>query len=166
MQTPIRKSGKYSNLKPDPCITEEKKLELEKKLEKLKNVSWRPAVEEVRRLALMGDFSENAAYQIAKGKLRGINQRILDIENHLKYSIIIKPQADVDRVQLGHHVTIETNGVQKTYLILGSSETNPSGGVISHNSLTGAALMGRRVGESVVVQLVNKKVEYKIIRIE
>lgn len=166
MQTPIRKAGKYTNLKPDPCITKEKRIELEKKLDRLKNVSWRPAVEEVRRLALMGDFSENAAYQIAKGRLRGINQRILDIENHLKSAVIIKPQANIDRVQLGHRVTIETSGVQKIYLILGSSETNPSEGVISHNSLIGAALMGRRVGECVVVQLANKKVEYKIIKIE
>ena len=32
----------------------------------------------------MGDFSDNTAYQMAKGSLRGLNQKILDTKNHLK----------------------------------------------------------------------------------
>jgi len=166
MRVPTRKPGKYTGLKPDPYITEEKFDELKNKLERLKKISRPRAAEEVKRLALMGDFSENAGYQIAKGRLRGINQRILDIEDHLKRAIIIKPQTDTERVRLGHYVTVEIGGKIRTYLILGSSETNPGEGVISHNSPIGSALIGKKVGEKVKVSLANREVEYKIIKIE
>lgn len=165
MQTPQRKLGKYAHLKPDPNLTEEKYNELKKKLLKLKKI--RPtAATEVKRLAEMGDFSENAAYQIAKGRLRGINQRILDTEDHLKHAIIINHPKNTGTVTLGHKVTVEINGRQRTYLILGSSETDPQEGVISHNSPLGSALIGRRVGDIIKINLENSGVEYKIILIK
>jgi transcription elongation factor GreA len=165
MQTPTRKPGKYTNLKPDPYITEEKFFDLKNKLERLKR-KQPTAIAEVKRLASDGDFSENAAYQIAKGRLRGLNQGILDIEDHLKRAVIIKAAVSRERVALGHRVTVEVAGRQKTYLILGSSETNPSAGVISHNSPLGAALIGRKVGECVKIKLADKEAEYKIMKIE
>lgn len=166
MRTPIRKPGKYTHLKPDPNITEEKFNELKEKMERLKKFSRPNATVEVRRLAEMGDFSENAAYQIAKGRLRGINQRILDIEDHLKRAVIIKPSKYINAIQLGCKATIEANGKLKTYLILGSAETDPLAGIISHNSPLGSALMGHKVGDIVKVRLNNKEVEYKVVGIE
>jgi len=62
MRTPQRKPGKYIHIKPDPHITEEKFIELKNKLEKMKK--RHPGLaSEVKRLAEMGDFSENAAYR-------------------------------------------------------------------------------------------------------
>jgi transcription elongation factor GreA len=165
MRVPTRKSGQYTYIRPDPYITEEKYKELQNKMARLK-ASLPLAIQEVKRLALDGDFSENAAYQIAKGRLRGINQRVLEIENHLKSAVIIKPQGSNEKVQLGNRVTVAISGKMKTYLILGSSETSPSDGIISRNSLIGAALMGRKVNELIKIQLAKKEVEYKIIKIE
>ena len=68
-------------------------------------------------------------------------------------------------MQLGSSVIIETDGRQKTFLILGSSETNPQTGVISHHSPIGASLMGRNVGDKIKIKLADKEVEYKIIKI-
>lgn len=166
MRVPTRKPGQHTHDKPDPYITEDKFCELKNNLERLIKISRPRAAEEVKRLALMGDFSENAAYQIAKGKLRGVNQRILDIEAHLKTARVIKSPDKNNRVQLGHHVTVEINGKQKTFLILGSSETDPGSGVISHNSPIGSALMGKRTGETIKIKLAEREVEYKIIKIE
>lgn len=165
MQVPTRKPGKYTNLKSDPHITREKYNELKINLEKLKR-KRPPVIEEVKRLAADGDFSENAAYQIAKGRLRGINRRIDEITDHLNRAVIIKTPKSNDRVSLGHYVTVEINGRQRTYLILGSSETNPADGVISNNSPLGSALIGRKAGETIRIELNEKKVEYKIIGIE
>ncbi|MHB8903906.1 MAG: GreA/GreB family elongation factor [Patescibacteria group bacterium] len=83
MQTPYRKYDKIPRQKSDPHITEDKFEELKNKLAKLKNIQRPREAEEVKRLAAMGDFSENAGYQLAKSRLRGINQRILDIEDLL-----------------------------------------------------------------------------------
>ena len=164
MRVPIRKPGKYTHLKPDPNLTEGKFNELRSKLERLE--ADRPsAIEEVKRLAEMGDFSENAAYQIAKGRLRGINDHISELQEKLKKAKIIKP-THTGRVELGCQVTIEISGQQKTFLILGSLETNPQEGVISHNSPIGSAIMGHEVGDKVKIQLKNKAIECRIIKIE
>jgi transcription elongation factor GreA len=164
MQVPARKPGKYTNIKLDPHITREKFNELKKDLEKMKKTQPR-LIAEVKRLASDGDFSENAAYQIAKGKLRGLNQRMLETENMLKRAVIIK-RGKSERVRIGSRVTIEVNDKRKTYEILGSSETDPERGVISHQSPIGAALLGHRAGETVKVRLKKGDIGYKIIKIE
>jgi predicted RNase H-like nuclease (RuvC/YqgF family) len=83
MQVPIRKKETYVKPKPDPYLTEEKFQELQRKLESLKK--RHPGLSaEVKRLAEMGDFSENAGYQLAKGRLRALNQRILELEVQLR----------------------------------------------------------------------------------
>ena len=165
MQVPHRKAGQFSNIKADPFLTEEKLLELKNKLDHLKKVSRPRSMAEVARLAELGDFSENVAYQMAKGQLRGINDAIENLEDQINKAVVIKPQR-ADRVELGHKVTISSEGEEKTYQILGSSETSPGQGIISHNSPIGSALMGRRVGEIVKIKLKDKEVEYKISKIE
>lgn len=152
-------------MKQDYHLTEGKFKELENKLERLKK-SRPEAAAEVSRLAELGDFSENVEYQLAKGKLRGINSGILTLEHQINQAEIITPQNQLDRVELGHTVTVKVGGKTKKYLILGSSETRPGKGVISHNSPLGAALIGREVGESVKIKLTDKEVEYEIIKIE
>ena len=185
MQAPIRKGDKIPRPKADPFMTEEKFRELQAKVKKWKTINRPREAAEVARLALMGDFSENVGYQVAKGRLRGLNQRIIDTENLLARAEIIALDDATDQIRLGHYVTIENletdngknqeiagdnkktaAGGQKTYQILGSSETNPTVGVISHSSPLGAALLGRRAGEIIEIDLNGKIKKYRIIRIE
>lgn len=151
-------------MKSDPMLTAKKAKELEQKLERLKHSSRPRAAEEVKRLAELGDFSENVEYQLAKGKLRGINQGILTIENQLKHAIIIDPQKQVNTISIGHTVTISSGKTEKTYLILGSSETDPQKGIISHVSPLGSALLGHKIGDSIKTS--NSETTYKIIKIK
>ena len=164
MRVPIRKSGEFTHLTPDPYITLEKYNKLTEKLKRLK-VLLPQAMKEVSRLAEMGDFSENVAYQMAKGRLRGLNQGVLDLEEQLKLAIIIKPSNVKNQVQLSSQVTVETNGQEQTYLILGSTEIDLRNNIISHNSPIGSALMNKKVGETVKIQLVDNEIELKIIKI-
>ena len=166
MRVPIRKADKYTNLKVDPYITQAKFDELTKKRERLITVNRPREAEEVKRLALMGDFSENVGYQIAKGRLRGINQRVLDIENLLKNAVIIQHDKNNDTVQVGNFVTLNRNGQEKEYQILGSEETNPAGGVISHHSPLGSALIGKKVNDEAEIDLGDRKIKYKIVTIK
>jgi transcription elongation GreA/GreB family factor len=165
MRVPIRKSEKYTYLPQDPYITPAKFEELRKKLDRLINVSRPRESVEVQRLAMMGDFSENVAYQVAKGRLRGINQRILDIGNLLKKAVIIQPDSSSGVVEIGQTVTVEHDGRERTYQILGSEETDPTQGIISHNSPLGSALLGHRCGDTVTVTLTDHPTTYKIKRI-
>jgi len=166
MRVPIRKPGKYTNLKPDAHITRQKFIELKAKLEKLKKMSRPRAAALVKDLSTTGDYSENAGYQMAKGRLRSLNQRILDLEEILKNAVIIKPGRNSGIVELGNTVIVEINGKQRKYKILGSAETDPDRGVISHNSAVGQGLLGQRIGDIAKIRIGNKEVIYKIIKIE
>lgn len=167
MRVPTRKPGKYTHQESDPHITAAKLAELKKHLAQLKKVSQPQAIAEAQRMAAHGDFSENAGYQVAKARLRGINNRILEIEEYLKHAIVITPSADTSTVQLGHRVTIQSSRGSTTYTILGSTETNPTAGVISHNSPLGIALLEHRVGDVVTIPLAKgKSISYTITGIK
>ena len=161
MRTPIRKPGKYTNIQPDPYITQEKFNKLKASLNRLINIDRPPAIKEVKEQAAFGDFSENAAYGIAKGKLRSINYRILKIEGYIRNAIIIEEGQKNNTAQLGSEVTIESNGKIKTYRILGSAEVDVYKGVISHNSPIGAGLMGKKVGD--VIKIKDKEIRITAI---
>lgn len=165
MRVPIRKPGKYTHAKSDLHITKRKFDELTDELAKLKKFAQPQTSKEVMRLAEDGDFSENAAYQMAKGRLRSINQRILELEDQVGHAEIIT-SSETDRVQLGNTVTIVIDGEKRTYRILGSLETDPANGIISYNSPMGAALMGRTVGDTVKMRSAHKEVECRIVKIE
>ncbi|MBP9731875.1 MAG: GreA/GreB family elongation factor [Candidatus Magasanikbacteria bacterium] len=165
MQLPYRKPGKYAHTPMDPFVTQKKLEELTRKLERL--YADRPKLaKEVGRLAELGDFSENVEYQLAKGKLRSVNQRILIVENQLKHSEIISSTSKGTTIELGDTVTVQANGSEKTYQILGSSETNPHKGIISHNSPIGEALIGKKVGDTITVEIGKKTIDYVIIKKE
>ena len=164
MRTLNRKSETSSRTAADPLITRAKLVEIQNKLARLKAI--RPeAATEVSRLAQLGDFSENAEYQAAKGRLRGINNGIDNLEDQLNHAVIISPQNQTHTVEIGHTVTVAEGDTQKTFQILGSAETSPGRGIIPHNSPLGAALIGRHVGDVVTIRLTNKEVAYRVVRI-
>ena len=166
MRTPTRKPGKYAGVKPNANITKRKYLELEAKLKKLTEHSRVNAIKEVKRLALDGDFSENHAYSMAKGRLRGINRRIDEIEDQLKMAVIINPQKNTETAHLGHFVTVEIDNKTKTYQILGPTETNPEKNIISHLSPLGSALIGCKRGDIIKLKIRDAIKKYKILEIK
>ncbi len=150
--------------KRDFSITKEKYQELEETLQQLK--AARPAAaKEVARLAELGDFSENVEYQLAKRKLRGINTKMLHVENELRQAKIIEPEKGSSIVQLGHTVTVLKDGSMRTYTILGSAETDPTKGIISQNSPIGSALLGRKLGEKLEVDIAGATSKVEIVTI-
>lgn len=164
MRIPTRKPGKYARSYRDPYMTKAKFDELTAELARLLRI--RPnAANEVKRLAEMGDFSENAAYQLAKGRLRGINQRILETEDHLKFAKIISRSRKTGTVELGSTVTISLLGKEQTFTVLGPTEANPSKGIISFKSPLGAVIMGKCIGDKVLFQQGKKNTEVTIVRI-
>ena len=56
-------------------------------------------------------------------------------------------------------------GETKEYLILGSSESDPSAGTISYQSPLGKALLHTQVGDTAKLQLDDKVVEYEVLKI-
>jgi len=83
----------------------------------------------------------------------------------LKYANIIKPKNN-SAVQIGHTVTVQIEDKEKTYQILGSTETDPGNGIISHNSPLGLALLDKRVGDKFEIKIGTKNKKCTIIGIK
>ncbi|MDE2001650.1 MAG: GreA/GreB family elongation factor [Patescibacteria group bacterium] len=133
---------------------------MREKLERMKKAL--PAmIAETQRTAAFGDRSENAEYKEAKSTLRRTHRQILSTEFKIKRAVVISAQSG-DTVQLGSTVTVEVNGHRRTYEILGSYETDPSRGRISNESPLGAALLGKKVGDTVIVKTKTGSQEYTV----
>jgi transcription elongation GreA/GreB family factor len=152
---------------PDAFLTPEAIERMKKTLVRLEKTDRPEAANEMRRTAEMGDLSENAAYQHAKMQLRRINSRILSIEEKIKRAIPIPAGSGGDgHVRIGSTVTLEANGRELTFQVLGSQETNPLKGRISYLSPLGAALMGKAAGETVTMNAEDHPTEYRVLKVE
>ena len=121
------------------------------------------AIEEARD---HGDLKENAEYHAAREQMGFLEGRLQDLEAKLSNAQIIDITAIPagDKVIFGVTVTIvncETD--QKvTYQIVGEDEADVPAGKISLTSPIARALIGKEVGDTVVVKAPSGDVEYDI----
>ncbi|MFC1788083.1 transcription elongation factor GreA [Patescibacteria group bacterium] len=164
MRVPTRRSETSRQLKQvnDYHLTAAKVKRLKDDLVDLEK-NQRPAtIEIMQRAAEDGDFSENAPYQEAKYRLRRINSRIDSIKERLKQAVIIEEGSNDGQIRIGSRVVVEIEGEEKTFEIVGSQETNPFKGRISHSSPLGQALLGHWVGDEVEVRAKDIIIKYSI----
>jgi transcription elongation factor GreB len=105
--------------------------------------------------AAEGDRSENAEYIYRKRQLRQIDARMRFLSKRLDHVVIVDPkeQKRRDRVFFGATVTVEDeDGASFTYRIIGQDEIEGSEGVISWKSPVGKALLGKELGDTVVLR--------------
>ena len=134
-------------------LTKEGKEELEKRLEYLKVVKRAEITERIKTAREFGDLSENAEYDAAKNEQAMIEGEILEIENKLKYAVIIEA-VKKDAVSLGSKVDfVDEDGEEYSYEIVGTTEADVELGRISNESPIGNALLGKKVGEIVSVKV-------------
>ncbi|MBQ8197023.1 MAG: transcription elongation factor GreA [Clostridia bacterium] len=135
-------------------LTKEGKEELEKRLEHLKLVERPAIVERIAEARSQGDLSENAEYEAARNEQGMIEGEILEIENKLKFAVIIDGNtAKKGTVSLGSKVDFIDNdtGEQFTYEIVGTTEADVELGRISNESPIGNALLGRKEKDQISV---------------
>lgn len=110
----------------------------------------------------------NPEYLSFREDLSFIEAKIADLENVLKNVELIKvpPKEKRNIVNLGATVTLEeTDGQINEFMVVGTLEANPNAGKISSESPVGRALLGKRVGEEIMITS-PIKVVYKIKKIK
>ena len=113
-----------------------------------------------------GDLSENAQWDDAKDQQAFVEGRISEIENILKHTVVIEQPKDRDIVGLGSVVHVEVEDGVQEYTIVGSPEANPEEGKISNESPIGSALIGRKKGDLVEVEVPSGSMTFKIKHIK
>ena len=112
-----------------------------------------------------GDLTENAEYEDAKNEQAFVEGRIQTLQALIKNATIIDENHSTDHVQIGSTVTVESGDGEESFTIVGSTEAKPTEGRISNESPVGRALLGRKKGENVTVQVPAGDIAYKIVSI-
>lgn len=128
----------------------------------------RPRVtREVSAAAAQGDRSENAEYIYGKKRLREIDSRLEFLNRRLEEVTVVEPQDRGDgRAYFGAWVRVSDEaGEENLYQLVGSDEFDVDRGRISMDSPVGRALLGRREGDEVSIQLPRGEVVFEILEV-
>ena len=150
-------------------LSAERLEELKNELTYLKTVRKKEVADQIKEARSFGDLSENSEYDEAKNEQGKLYSRIAEIENILANHVIIEEhKEDHDTVRLGATITVLDVEFQEkeTYQVVGSQEADPMNGRISEESPFGRALLGKAVGEDVVVEAPAGTIHYQVIDIQ
>lgn len=149
-------------------LTYEGLQKLESELHNLKVVKRKEVAQKIKEAREQGDLSENAEYDAAKDEQRDIEARIEELEKILKNAeVVVEEEADLDKVSIGCSVKILDCEFDEEleYKIVGSTEANSLKGKISNESPVGKALLGKQVGDTVIVETPAGEFSYKVLSI-
>lgn len=148
-------------------LTDEGLKKLQEELEFLKTEGRKDIAEKIKVARGYGDLSENSEYDEAKNEQAKIEARIVELEAMLKNVELIEKGEGNETVQLGTRVKVLDVEFDEEceYQLVGSPEADVSRGLISDESPVGRALIGHRVGETVMAETPSGEIEFKILQI-
>lgn len=142
---------------------------IEEELEQLKTVRRKEVAERIKQAIAFGDISENSEYDEAKNEQAQVEERILKLESMLKKARVIDEEdISIDVVSVGATVAVKDIEFDETveYTIVGSAEADPYELKISNESPVGRALIGKKIGDIVEVQIPDGITKYEVLQIK
>ncbi len=121
-------------------------------------------LEAVKEARAFGDLSENFEYKAAKQEKNRNESRIRFLERMIKTAVVISDRSAPDQVGLYDKVTVymEEDDETQVYQIVTTMRQDVLKGLISKESPVGKALLGRRAGERIHIQ-VNPDYGYDLV---
>jgi transcription elongation factor GreA len=135
--------------------------ELKKEFITLKNNTIPDIAKRIDDAKQQGDLSENAEYHQAREDMAWAQGRLIEVEKIINNAKIIVKQS-TGLVSVGDTITVEINGKEKEYTIVGPQEINPAKGLISNESPLGEAFLNHKVGDKVEISVPSGKMTYTI----
>lgn len=134
---------------------EQRRLELRPKL-----------IEAVKEARAFGDLSENFEYKAAKNEKNRNDSRIRYLENMIRTAVVIDDRSTEETVGLYDHVTVymEEDEEETTLQIVTTMRQDALHGRISKESPVGKALLGKKVGDRVYIQVNDSYGYYAVVR--
>ena len=153
--------------KKEIFLTGEGYLELENELNYLRNEKRKEVTQTLKDARALGDLSENSEYDQAREEQANLEKRILEIEYTLEHATVIDKSSDDGKVGIGCNVELqyEDDDDTESYKIVGSQEADPFNNKISNESPIAAAIMGKKVGDTVEVSSPDGVYSVKIVAI-
>ncbi len=116
-----------------------------------------------------GDLSENAEYDEARNEQAKVEARIKELESLVENAIVVDENVlDASIVSLGSvvHLHDDDEDEDLVYYIVGSNEVSPIEHKISDMSPIGHALMGKRKGDKVVVEVPMGELHFTVTEVD
>jgi len=154
-----------NNLEKPQYVSAEGLKKLQAELDDLRTTKRDEVAKRIHAAMEFGDYSENSELEQAKNDQAFLEGRIMTLEQMIKNAQLIDEKSKHDVVEVGSHVTIESDGHKEKYVVVGSAEAAPAEGKISNESPVGRALMGHRAGETVRMSVPAGQIEMKIVSI-
>ncbi len=130
-------------------------------------VERRPSmVERVASARSDGDLKENFAYHDARRDLGMADGRVQTIEAILQNAVVIEAAGGDGSIRMGSRVVVADEFGHTSYEVVGPAEVDIARGLISMVSPMGAALMGKRVGDTVAFSTPGGERTAKVVRVD
>ena len=162
----MKPRGKAGADAEENLLSQEKFDELKAELERLTTETRKEIAENLEYARSLGDLSENAEYQAARELQAATEERIRRLEHIIKSAVIVSEKKK-DTVGFGSKVTIKKKGDKEEheYTIVGSEEADMREHKISHISPLGAAMMGKKKGDTFTFSTPSGRQEYTVVAI-
>jgi transcription elongation factor GreA len=150
-------------------MTQAGMVRLKEELKRIKSVDRPKNVRDIEEARAHGDLSENAEYHAAKEKQSFLEGRMQLLEDAIaRAEVIDVTKLSGERIKFGATVILsdQENEAEVRYRIVGELEADIKQGRVSITSPIARALIGREVGEVVIVQAPGGGREYEILDVK
>lgn len=116
-----------------------------------------------------GDLRENAEYHAAKERQAELDARMRFLEYKISRAQVIDPTTLKEkRVTFGATVTLldVEHDAEVVYRLVGEDESDADAGKISISAPIARAMLGKSVGDEVIVRLPKGDREYEVVKVE
>lgn len=136
-------------------------------LNHLITVESRNAVDMLSEARDKGDISENAEYESAKEYHDNLTSRISLLQEKIKLCEVISQNKDTSKVSMLSTVEIKNHNTNKkvVWTLVPENEIDIKSGKISFNSPIGSALLGKKLGETIQVNVPSGLMKLEILKI-
>jgi transcription elongation factor GreA len=141
---------------------------LEDELQELKVVRRKEIAQKIKEAREQGDLSENAEYDAAKDAQGLLEAKIAQLKDTIATCRVIdESQIDTSKVQMLNKVTIKNTktGATMTYTLVSETEANFKEGKLSIHTPIAQALVGKKLGDKVMVKVPAGEMEFEIMDI-
>jgi len=137
--------------------------------DELVNVKMRENAIRIGEAGRLGDLSENSEFRFALEERDLLRARLAQLNRELSIARALSPQdVPTDHVGLGTRVRLRrvADGSERQMTFLGPFDADTDRGIYSYRAPVAQKLMGRRVGDSVLLAVDGKEDEFEIVAIE
>jgi transcription elongation factor GreA len=137
---------------------------MKEELDKREQVTRKDITQAIAEAKEQGDLSENFEYQDAKERQAKNEARIIQIRDIMARAVIMESGKGGDTIAMGSTFLVKIGEVEKEFMLVGPTESDPMAGRISHESPLGKAFLGKKAGEKVEIEVPSGTMTYEIVK--